>query len=58
VLGIVPQNSGGFGCIRDAAAVWAAMELAPLQTRMTAINEWLGQEVIRSDAFELGAAAA
>lgn len=53
-----PQNSGGFGSIRDAAAVWAAMELAPLQTRMTAINEWLGQEVIRFDAFELGAAAA
>lgn len=58
LLGIVPQNSGGFGSIRDAAAVWAAMELAPLQTRMTAINEWLGQEVIRFDAFELGAAAA
>ncbi|VZR19871.1 Uncharacterised protein [Escherichia coli] len=58
LLGIVPQNSGGFGSIRDAAAVWAAMELAPLQTRMTAINEWLGQEVIRFDVFELGAAAA
>ena len=56
--GIVPQNSGGFGSIRDAATVWAAMELAPLQTRMTAINEWLGQEVIRFDAFELGAVAA
>lgn len=53
LLGIVPQNSGGFGSIRDAAAVWAAMELAPLQTRMTAINEWLGQEVIRFSAFEL-----
>lgn len=58
LLGIVPQNSGGFGSIRDAATVWAAMELAPLQTRMTAINEWLGQEVIRFDPFELGAATA
>lgn len=57
LLGIVPQNSGGFGSIREAATVWAAMELAPLQTRMTAINEWLGQEVIRFDPFELGAAA-
>lgn len=57
LLGIVPQNSGGFGSIREAAMVWAAMELAPLQTRMTAINEWLGQEVIRFDPFELGAAA-
>lgn len=57
LLGIVPQNSGGFGSIREAAMVWAAMELAPLQTRMTAINEWLGQEVIRFDPFVLGAAA-
>lgn len=53
LLGIVPQNSGGFGSIREAAMVWAAMELAPLQTRMTAINEWLGQEVIRFDPFTL-----
>lgn len=53
LLGIVPQNSGGFGSIRDAAEVWAAMELAPLQARMAAINEWLGQEVIRFDAFAM-----
>lgn len=57
LLGIVPQNSGGFGSIRDAAGVWAAMELAPLQTRMAAINEWLGQEVIRFEPFELEATA-
>lgn len=57
LLGIVPQNSGGFGSIRDAATVWAAMELAPLQTRMTAINEWLGEDVIRFDPFDLGVAA-
>lgn len=57
LLGIVPQNSGGFGSIRDAATVWAAMELAPLQTRMTAVNEWLGQNVIAFDPFELAPAA-
>ncbi|MNC78409.1 Phage portal protein [compost metagenome] len=38
LLGIVPQNSGGFGSIREAATVWTAMELAPLQSRLTAIN--------------------
>lgn len=53
LLGIVPQNSGGFGSIREAAMVWSAMELAPLQTRMTAVNEWLGQDVIAFDPFEL-----
>lgn len=57
LLGIVPQNSGGFGSIREAAMVWSAMELAPLQTRMTAINEWLGQDVIAFDPFELAPAA-
>lgn len=57
LLGIVPQNSGGFGSIRDAAGVWAAMELASLQTRMAAINEWLGQDVIRFEPFELEATA-
>jgi PBSX family phage portal protein len=56
LLGIVPQNSGGFGSIRDAAAVWASLELEPLQTRMLAINEWLGVEVIRFSPFDLGAA--
>lgn len=54
LLGIVPQNSGGFGSIRDAATVWAALELEPLQTRMLAINEWLGVEVIRFSTFDLG----
>lgn len=57
LLGIVPQNSGGFGSIRDAAVVWAALELEPLQTRMLAINEWLGMEVIRFHQFDIGGAA-
>jgi len=52
LLGIVPQNSG-FGSIREAATVWTAMELSPLQTRLTALNDWLGDEVIRFQPFEL-----
>jgi len=56
LLGIVPQNCGGFGSIRDAATVWAAMELAPLQTRMAALNDWLGEQVIQFSAFELAPA--
>lgn len=52
LLGIVPQNSGGFGSIREAATVWTAMELSPLQTRLSALNEWLGDEVIRFDKLE------
>lgn len=58
LLGIVPQNSGGFGSIREAATVWAAMELAPLQTRLAALNDWLGEELIRFAAFEIPSAVA
>ncbi len=57
LLGIVPQNSGGFRSIREAATVWAAMELAPLQPRIAAINEWHGKDVISFEPFKLGATA-
>ncbi|WP_423170989.1 phage portal protein [Stenotrophomonas maltophilia group sp. CASM26] len=53
LLGIVPQNAGGFGSIRDAAMVWAEMELAPLQSRLTMLNDWIGEDVIRFSPFEL-----
>lgn len=55
LMGIVPQNSGGFGSMREAAQVWGLNELEPLQSRMLQINEWLGEEVIRFKPFELGA---
>lgn len=55
LIGIVPQNAGGFGSISDAANVWALNELEPLQARMLQINEWLGEEVIRFKSFDLGA---
>lgn len=58
LLGIVPQNSGGFGSIRDAAMVWAAMELEPLQSLFEPINEWVGERVISFDPFSLAAVAA
>lgn len=53
-MGIVPQNSGGFGSMREAAQVWALNELEPLQARLMQINEWLGEEVIRFREMEFG----
>lgn len=47
LMGIVPQNAGGFGSIRDAALIYVSNELEPLQTRMLQLNDWLGEEVIR-----------
>ncbi|WP_343161379.1 hypothetical protein [Stenotrophomonas sp. B1-1] len=57
LLGIVPQNSGGFGSIREPALVWAAMELASLRARLMAIDEWLGVKAIGFEPFELAPAA-
>ncbi|MDX6083936.1 phage portal protein [Xanthomonas campestris pv. incanae] len=57
LMGIVPQNAGGFGSIREAAAVWAANELEPLQARMLKINDWVGDEVISFAPYAPPAAA-
>ncbi|MCP1605707.1 phage portal protein [Pseudomonas citronellolis] len=47
LLGVVPQNAGGFGSITDATVVWEANELAPLQARLRQVNDWVGEEVMR-----------
>lgn len=53
LMGIVPQNAGGFGSIRDAALIYAANELEPVQARLAQLNEWIGDEVIRFKPYEL-----
>lgn len=55
LMGIVPQNAGGFGSLREAAEVWAINELEPIQARLQQVNDWLGEEVIRFKPFELPA---
>ncbi|KRA15344.1 phage portal protein [Lysobacter sp. Root604] len=52
LMGIVPQNAGGFGSIRDASVVWAANELEPLQARLQRLNNLVGDEVIRFRPYE------
>jgi PBSX family phage portal protein len=52
LMGIVPQNAGGFGSIKEAAQIWAMNELEPIQARLQQVNEWLGEEVVRFRPFE------
>lgn len=52
LMGIVPQNAGGFGSIKEAAQIWAMNELEPVQARLQQINDWLGEEVVRFRPFE------
>lgn len=54
LLGLVPNNTGGFGAVEPAARVFAMNELEPLQARFRECNEWLGEEVIRFTPYSLG----
>ena len=47
LLGIVPQNAGGFGNIKDATDAYYQNECSPLQLRILQLNEMLGDEVIK-----------
>lgn len=47
LIGVIPNNTGGFGDVAKAAAVFARNELEPLQARLMEVNDWLGEEVIR-----------
>ena len=53
LLGVVPQNAGGFGDIEKAARVFYANEIRPLQNMLLDINLALGAEVIRFEPYEL-----
>lgn len=53
LMGVVPQNIGGFGDVTKAAQVFARNELGPLQERMKELNEWMGEEVVRFRPYAL-----
>lgn len=46
-MGIVLQNTDGFGSIKEAAQIWAMNELELIQACLQQLNEWLGEEVVR-----------
>lgn len=52
-MGIIPNNTGGFGSVEAASKVFARNELLPLQERLKEINQWLGQEVIRFEPYTI-----
>lgn len=54
LLGLVPNNTGGFGDVEKAAKVFSMHELEPLQARFKEINQWIGEEVIRFNPYSLG----
>ncbi|EPJ4165332.1 MULTISPECIES: phage portal protein [Citrobacter] len=55
MMGIIPQNAGGFGDVGKASVVFVRNELTTLQLRMAELNEWLGEDVIRFSPYSLDA---
>ncbi len=47
LMGIVPQNAGGSGSIKEAAEIWAMNELKPIQALLRQVNDWVGEEFVR-----------
>jgi PBSX family phage portal protein len=47
LMGIVPQNAGGFGSIKDATTSWINTELIPIQGRLMQLNAYIGIQPIR-----------
>lgn len=46
LIGIIPQNNGGFGDVGKATDTFFANEIEPIQRRMLGINDWAGSEVL------------
>ena len=54
LMGIIPNNTGGFGDVEKASKVFVRNELMPLQQRMMELNEWLEIDVIKFNQYSLG----
>lgn len=55
MMGIIPNNTGGFGDVEKARRVFVRNELIPLQKRLQEVNKWVGEEVIRFELYSLDA---
>lgn len=53
MMGIIPNNTGGFGDVEKASKVFVRNELIPLQKKMIELNNWLSDEVIKFESYDL-----
>jgi len=53
MMGIVPNNVGGFGDVEKAAKVFVKNEIEPLQERPSELNYWLGEKVMVFKEYSL-----
>ena len=57
LLGIIPNNAGGFGKASETLDVFIENEIVPLQGLFESFNEWAGAEVVRFQPHQPGASA-
>ncbi|HCU0895058.1 TPA: phage portal protein [Serratia marcescens] len=50
---IVPENTGGFGNVKEASEVFVLNELIPLERRIEELNDWLGEKIVSFDNYSL-----
>jgi PBSX family phage portal protein len=53
LMGIVPNNTVGFGDIEKAARVFVINELKPLQEAFKQINDFAGEQIVTFDPYDL-----
>lgn len=53
LMGIIPNNTGGFGDVEKATKVFFVNEIIPLQERLKEINAIVGKEVITFNEYKL-----
>ena len=53
MMGIIPNNTGGFGDVEKASKVFVRNELNPLQKRLEELNDWIGEAVICFEQYVL-----
>ncbi|WP_342323492.1 phage portal protein [Kosakonia sp. BYX6] len=52
MMGMMPNNTGGFGDVVKAAQVFVRNELTPLQERIKEINDIMGQNIINFRPYD------
>lgn len=53
MMGIMPNNVGGFGDVEKASRVFVRNELMPLQKKLQDLNYWINEEAITFEHYKL-----
>ena len=55
LMGVMPNSTGGFGNVTEAAQVFDVNEIDSLKAGLLQFNEWAGEEIIRFNPYKLAA---